>query len=125
MKKISTANAPQPAGHYSQAIVFGGVVYVAGQLASDPRSPDRPPGSAGEQTRQALANLQAILEAAGSGLDRALQVTIYVSDIDLWDEVNSAYAAVMGDHRPARAIIPVGKLPRGYVLEIQATAALH
>lgn len=124
MKMISTSNAPQPAGHYSQAIVCGGVVYVAGQLASDPQSPDQDPGDAGEQTRRALGNVSAILEAAGSGLDHVLHMTIYVTDIGLWEDVNAVYAEVMEDHKPARAIIPVGELHGPYLVEIQATAAL-
>ena len=124
MKTISTDKAPQPAGHYSQAVVCGGVIYVAGQLAGNPAAPDAPPGDAGAQTKQALANVSAILDAAGSGLRHVLQMTIYVTDVALWPEVNAAYASVLGDHRPARAIVPVGPLHGGYVIEIQATAAL-
>lgn len=124
MKKISTPGAPKPAGHYSQAVVCGGVVYVAGQLGSDPAAPAAPPGDAAAQTRQALANIAAILEEAGSGLTHVLQMTVYVTDISLWAEVNEAYASVLGDHRPARAIVPVRPLKGDYVVEIQAIAAL-
>ncbi len=124
MKKISTPSAPEPAGHYSQAIVCGGVVYVAGQLGKDAAGSGGPPSGAGAQTRQALHNLGAILEAAGSGLGHVLQMTIYVSDIALWSEVNEACAQVLGEHRPARAIVPVGAFRDGYLLEILATAAL-
>src|SRR5690606_25139597 len=97
MRAISTTDAPSPAGHYSQAIVHQGLVYVAGQLAIDPRDRERPVGPIGEQTEQAMRNVAAILEAAGSGLDRVLQMTIYVSDISLWGEVNEVYARIMGD----------------------------
>lgn len=124
MKTITTRDAPQPAGHYSQAVVCGGVVYVAGQMARDPAAPDAPPGDAAAQTRRALANVGAILRAAGSGLGHVLQMTIYVTDIGLWSEINEAYAEVMGEHRPARAVVPIGPLKNGYVLEVQATAAL-
>ena len=124
MKMISTPDAPRPAGHYSQAVVCGGIVYVAGQLASNPAAPDAHPGDAADQTRQALANVSAILEAAGSALDQVLHVTIYITDIALWPEVNEAYAAVMGDHRPARAVVPVGPLHGDYVIEMQTMAAL-
>lgn len=124
MKTISTPQAPKPAGHYSQAVVCGGVVYVAGQLGTDPTAPGAPPGDAGAQTRQALMNVRAILETAGSALAHVLQMTIYVTDIALWGEVNEAYAAVMGEHRPARAIVPIGPLRGGFVVEIQAIAAL-
>ncbi len=127
MKRVETAGAPAPAGHYSQGIVHGGLVYVAGQLPIDPavgRDASRPPGPVAEQTERALRNVQAILEAAGSGLDGLLQVTIYVSDMAHWGEVNEAYARVLGAHRPARAVVPVGELHHGYAVEIQAIGAV-
>jgi len=124
VKTISTPQASQPAGHYSQAIVSGGVVYVAGQLGRDPAAPNDPPGDAATQTVRALASVAAILDAAGSSLGHLLQVTIYVTDIGLWGEINEAYAAVLGSHRPARAIVPIGPLAGGYVLEVVATAEL-
>lgn len=124
MKPVSTSKAPLPAGHYSQAIVCGGLVYVAGQLGSDPNAPDALPGDAGAQTKQALANVDAILAEAGSGLAHVLLMTVYVTDIAFWSEVNEAYASVLGDHRPARAIVPVGPLHGDFLVEIQATAAL-
>jgi 2-iminobutanoate/2-iminopropanoate deaminase len=124
MKTIATTQAPKPAGHYSQAVVHNGVVYVAGQLGIDPANPKAGPGSIEAQTEQTLKNIQAILQAAGSGLPHVLQMTIYVSDIDLWGKVNEVYTRVMGDHRPARAVVPVKELHYGYQLEVQAIAAL-
>lgn len=124
MKAISTANAPIPAGHYSQAVVYGGVVYVAGMLGIDPQNPDADPGDAAQQTRQALANVSAVLEAAGSDLTRVVRMMVYVSGHDLWGDVNTAYAEAMGDHRPARAIVPVQSFREPFVVEIVATAAL-
>lgn len=123
MQAIETRNAPVPAGHYSQAIVHNGVVYVAGQLPIDPNSSDRTVGSIEEQTERTLRNVEAILVAAGSGLDRVLQMTIYVSDISLWGGVNTAYTRIMGAHKPARAVVPVKDLHYGYQIEIQAIAA--
>ncbi len=122
MRPIQTTDAPVPAGHYSQAITHGGLVYVAGQLPIDPRSPERSVGTIEAQTEQVLRNVGAILAAAGSGLDRVLQMTIYVSDMSAWGRVNSTYARVMGDHRPARAVVPVGTLHHGYQIEVQAIA---
>lgn len=124
MNLVSTPNAPAPAGHYSQAVVHNGLVFVAGQLAIDPNDRDRPVGPIAEQTEQALRNVEAILRAAGSGLDRVLQMTVYVSDISLWGEVNAVYSRIMGDHRPARAIVPTRDLHHGYQIEIQAIAAV-
>ena len=123
MQAIETLNAPTAAGHYSQAIVHNGIVYVAGQLPTDPSDRNRPVGSIEEQTERTLRNVEAILVAAGSRLDRVLQMTIYISDIELWSGVNTAYARVMGSHKPARAIVPVKDLHYGYQIEIQAIAA--
>lgn len=81
-------------------------------------------GSIEEQTELALRNVEAVLEAAGSDLSQVLQFTIYVSDMKLWSAVNTAYARVMGKHRPARAIVPVKDLHFGTQIEIQAIAAV-
>jgi 2-iminobutanoate/2-iminopropanoate deaminase len=124
MEIVFTPNAPAPAGHYSQAVVHGGLVYVAGQLPIDPAMADRAPGTIEEQTECALANVKAILEAAGSGLSHVLQTTVYISDISLWSRVNAAYAKVLGKHRPARAVVPVKDLHHGCQIEIQAIAVL-
>lgn len=125
MRTIETPHAPHPAGHYSQAVVHGGLVWVAGQLPHDPGNSGRTSGDAEEQTERALRNVEAILEAAGSGLDRLLSVTVYVSDVSLWPRVNAAYARVLGAHRPARAVVPVKELHHGYLVEVQAVAALR
>lgn len=123
MRPITTPHAPQPAGHYSQAIVHGGLVYVAGQLPLDPATGELVgPGDIEAQTAQALRNIGAILLAADSGLDRLLSVTIFVTDRSLWTQVNQVYARMLGNHRPARAIVPVGELKAGCLIEIQAIA---
>jgi 2-iminobutanoate/2-iminopropanoate deaminase len=122
MNFITTENAPIPAGHYSQAVVHNGFIFVAGQLAFVPGQKEHRPGSIVEQTEQTMRNIDSILKAAGSGLDKVVQMTIYVSDIALWGEVNTTYARIMGSHRPARAIVPVKELHHGYQIEIQAVA---
>jgi len=124
MRNVETPLAPRPGGHYSQAVIHNGTVYVAGQLPIDPEHPEAPPGDAAAQAYRALQNVRRILEAAGSGLDRVVQMTVYVSDISHWGEVNRVYAEVLGDHRPARAVVPVRDLHHGYLIEIQAIAAL-
>lgn len=111
-----------PKGHYSPGIEHHGIVYVSGQLPMtlDTREPFT--GDIAEQTELALRNVEAVLKEAGSDLSRVMQMTIYVSDMELWGKVNETYARVMGDHRPARAIVPVKELHFGTKIEIQAIA---
>ncbi|MBX3298820.1 MAG: RidA family protein [Acidobacteria bacterium] len=122
MRRIQPSDQPQPKGHYSPGIEHNGLVYVSGQLPMtlDTREPFT--GDIGEQTELALRNVEAVLHAGGSDLNHVLQMTIYVSDMELWDAVNRKYAEVMGDHRPARAIVPVKDLHFGTQIEIQAIA---
>ena len=122
MTAVQPESMPRPAGHYSPGIVANGLVFVSGQLPIDPATRAVVPGGADEQTERALRNVELILEAAGSGLDRVVQMTIYIPDGGLWGEVNQAYARVMGDHRPTRAIVPVLPLHYGALIEIQAIA---
>ena len=123
ISRIQTPNAPQPGGHYSQAIVHNGLVFVSGQLSVDPKTGDKKLGSIEEQTEQALHNVAEILKAANSDLSRVLKMTVYVADIELWSAVNTVYARFMGDNRPARAVIPTGRLHYGFLIEIEAIAA--
>lgn len=125
IRTVLTPDAPAPGGHYSQAVVYNGLVFVAGQLSIDPATGEKRLGSIEEQTEQALANVRAILEAAGSGLDRVLKTTVYVADIEDWAAVNAVYARVFGDHRPARAVVPTGALHYGFLVEIEAVAAAN
>lgn len=122
MHVVSTPNAPAPGGHYAQAVVYQGVIYVSGQLPIDPQSRVRCTGPIEEQTELVLKNLAAILDAAGSGLDHVLKTTVYVSDIALWGRVNVVYARVFGNHCPARAVVPTGELHHGCLIEIEAVA---
>jgi len=124
MRTIETPNAPHPAGHYSQAIVHDGLVFVAGQLPLDPQTTEKRVGTFEEQTEQALKNIAEILKAAGSDLSHVLKTTVYISDIGLWSRVNTVYAKAFGEHRPARAVVPVKELHFGYQIEIEAIAAV-
>ncbi|HKO98484.1 MAG TPA: Rid family detoxifying hydrolase [Pyrinomonadaceae bacterium] len=125
IKRISTADAPKPGGHYSQAVVHKGLVFVSGQLSIDPQTGEKLLGSIEEQTEQTLKNVAAIVKAANSDLSRILKMTIYVADINLWSAVNTVYAKFMGEHRPARAVIPTGELHYGFLIEIEAVAAVN
>lgn len=125
MQKIQPANFPEPKGHYSPAIVNEGLVFVSGQLAIDPITGEAKTGSIEEQTEQCLRNVEAILKEAGSSLNHVLKMTIYVSDADLWEPVNETYKRVLGNHKPARAIIPVGRFRAPFLIEIEAIAAVR
>ena len=124
IRPVSTAGSPPPAGHYAQAVVHDGTVYVAGILPWDPDDIDAPIGDTEEQARRVMQSLAAVLEAAGSGLDRLLSVTVFVADLSDWATVNEVFAEVLGDHRPARAVVPVLPLKRGAALELTAVAAV-
>ena len=124
MKSILTPNAPTPAGHYSQAIVHNGLVYVAGQLGIDPKRPGHTPDDIELQTEQTLRNVANILIAAGSDLHYVLSLTIYISELSDWTRVNNVVALAFGDHKPARAVIPVKDLHYGFGIEITCVAAV-
>ena len=123
IKRIETKNAPAAGGHYSQAVVHNGLVFVSGQLSIDPLTGEKKLGSIEEQTEQVLKNVAEILKAANSDFSRVLKLTVYVADIELWSAVNEVYARVLGESRPARAVIPTGKLHYGFLIEIDAIAA--
>jgi 2-iminobutanoate/2-iminopropanoate deaminase len=125
MRAISTPDAPPARGHYSQAVVHAGIVYVAGQLPIDPRDPERRLEDFDAQARQVIANVAAILQAAGSGLDRVLKATVYVTDVAHWPRFNAIYSEAFGAHKPARTVVPVAGLHYGYLVEMDVIAALR
>lgn len=122
MKFIETPNAPSPAGHYSQAVEFNDLIFVSGQLPVNPETNEKVSGTIDDQAHQALKNVKAILEAAGSNLQNVIKVTVYISDIALWDKVNKIYATYFGDHKPARAIVPTRELHNDFKIEIEVVA---
>lgn len=111
-----------PGGHYTHAVVGAGLVFVSGQL---PIAPDgtRLSGAPFEtQVRQVLANVAAALEGVGSGVDKLVQVRVYLTDIDDWAAFNRLYVEWAGSARPARAVVPVPALHHGLLIEVEATA---
>ena len=124
MKKIQPADFPEPKGHYSPAVVHNGLIFVSGQLAINPETGEEITDSIEAQTEQCLLNVERVLFAAGSDLQNALKFTIYVSDAELWGAVNDTYKRILGEHKPARAIIPVGKFRGDFLIEIEAVAAV-
>ncbi|MBK9965085.1 MAG: RidA family protein [Holophagales bacterium] len=126
MKIVESPHAPHPAGHYSQAVVHGGLVFVAGQLPQDISHPGRPAGDVEEQTERALRNVEAILEAVGSSLDRLLSVTVYVTDILALATRERGLRRGPREPSPGRApSFPVKELHHGFLVEVQAVAAFR
>jgi len=123
MKFIETNEAPLPGGHYSQAIVANGLVFVAGILPIAPGGGERRiPDGIEAQARQVLANLRAILSASGSDMNKLVSVQIFVPSVDLWGTVNAIYTEALGAHRPARTVVPCGPLHYGALIELNAVA---
>jgi 2-iminobutanoate/2-iminopropanoate deaminase len=120
--RTEAAPAPFQGAPYSQAIVAGGFVFVSGQLALKPGDKELSGGTVGEQTEQVFANLRAILEAAGSSLDRLVKTTVYLQDLGDFAGMNEVYAKHVGDEPPARATVEVAALPSGALVEIEAVA---
>jgi 2-iminobutanoate/2-iminopropanoate deaminase len=119
---IETAGAPSPIGPYSQAIRANGFLFVSGQIPADPASGAVVPGGVEEQTRQVMKNLTAILEAAGSGLQKVVKTTIFLTNLDDFANVNRVYGEFLGDIKPARATVQVARLPKEVLVEIEAVA---
>lgn len=113
----------KPAGHYAPGVVHNGVVYVSGQL---PLNADGAPqlSSIEEQTRVCMKNIETILHASGSSLAHILKVSVFIADIGNWAKFNETFAGIMGDHRPARIVVPCNQLNRGCGIEIDCIAAV-
>ena len=123
---VRTERAPAPfqGAPYNQAVKAGGLVFVAGQLGLRPGAQEMVGTSIAEQTEQVMQNLAAILEEAGSSLDRLVKTTVFLQNLDDFAGMNEVYAAHVGDRPPARSTVEVGKLPSGALVEIEAVAHL-
>ncbi|MBI2648981.1 MAG: Rid family detoxifying hydrolase [Thaumarchaeota archaeon] len=121
-KVVRTEKAPKPVGAYSQAIVAGDFVFVAGQGGKDPKTGEMLQGI-GAQTRQALTNIKSILQAAGTSLENATKVTVFIADIKEFSKMNEVYLSFFKKDPPARATVQV-VLPESWLVEIEAIALL-
>jgi 2-iminobutanoate/2-iminopropanoate deaminase len=123
MKIISTQNAPQAIGPYSQAIIANGMIYTSGQIGLLPNGDIAGNGIA-SQTNQVLHNLKAVLEAGGSSMENVIKTTIFLADMDDFVAVNEIYAEHFGSHKPARSTVAAKTLPRNALVEIECIAAI-
>lgn len=121
-EKIQTESAPQAIGPYSQAICANGLVFASGQIPIDPSTGQFVSGGIAEQTEQVLRNLAAVLESAGSGLDRVVKTTVFLVDMDEFTAMNDVYARFFTAEPPARATVQAARLPRDARVEIDAIA---
>ena len=122
MEEISTKEAPAAIGPYSQAIQVGGLVYTSGQLPINPETGAFVPGGIKEQTRQSLTNVKAVLEEAGTAMNRVVKTTVFLADMGDFADMNSVYAEFFSTPYPARSAVAVKTLPKGALVEIEVVA---
>jgi len=121
---VFTPDAPTPRGHYSQAVVANGTVYVAGLLPASPSDGKMLQAGVREQSAQIFQNLDAILLAAGSHRSKVVSLQVFLCDLTIWSEINEACANYFGEHKPARVAVPILPLRDGALLEINAIAVV-
>ena len=122
---VSTPDAPQAIGPYSQAIRAGHFLFLSGQIPLDPHSGEVVTGDVRAQTRRVLDNISGVLDAAGVSMDAVVKTTVFLKDMALFTPMNEVYGRHFGDHRPARSTVAVAGLPRNVDVEIEAIAALR
>lgn len=121
LKKIETSSAPKAIGPYSQAIEVDSLIYTSGQIPLDEKG-QLVDGGIEEQTHQVLQNLQAILKSAGSDLNHVIKTTVYLQNLEHFEQMNQVYATYFPHHQPARACVEVSRLPRDVLVEIEVVA---
>jgi 2-iminobutanoate/2-iminopropanoate deaminase len=124
MQFIETPLAPPPAGHYSQAVVANGFVFVSGVLPLSPGGDKILPAGIEAQCEQVFTNLRHVLEASGSSLQHLVNVQVFIPDVALWPDVNATYQRMLGAHKPARTVVPCGALHYGALIEINAVGLI-
>jgi len=122
MEFVTTKNAPAAIGPYTQAVILGDLVFASGQIPLDPETMEIVGDDVKAQTDRVLRNLAAVLEEAGVSLSKVVKSTVYLADIADFQAMNEIYAQHFGEHRPARAALQAGALPKGALVEIEAIA---
>jgi 2-iminobutanoate/2-iminopropanoate deaminase len=124
IETVATDRGPKAIGPYSQAVKANGFVFLSGQIALDPKTQQIVEGSVALQTERVLANLKAIVEAAGSSLTRAVKTTVYLADMNDFAAMNEVYGRYFPKHPPARSTVGVARLPRNVRVEIDLIAQI-
>lgn len=124
MNSVHSDSAPEAVGPYSQAIEAKDTLYVSGQIGIDPESGKMVEGGIDDQTRQVLTNLSSVVDEAGGALGDVVKTTVYLTDLDKYEEFNNAYTTFFKDHQPARACVEVCQLPKGALVEVDLIARL-
>lgn len=119
---ISTEKAPKAIGPYSQAVEINGMIFTSGMIPINPEDGTLNTGTIEEQTRQAIGNLKALIEASGSSLSKVLKTTVFIKNMDDFAKVNEVYAEFFKDNYPARSCVEVARLPKDVLIEIEAVA---
>jgi 2-iminobutanoate/2-iminopropanoate deaminase len=121
---VFTKHAPEPIGPYSQAVILGNLVFSSGQIAIDPSTNQLIEGTVKEQAVRVFENLKAVLEAAGSSLDKVVKTTIFLNNMKDFSEVNEVYASYFGRSKPARSTVEVSRLPKDVLIEVDCIASV-
>jgi len=122
MDIIKTQQAPEAIGPYSQAVRVGTWVFCSGQIPFDPQTMSLVGTTVADQTEQVFENLAAVLRAAGSSLQQVVKTTVFLQDMNDFQQMNAVYAEAFGDHKPARATVEVSRLPKDVLVEIECVA---
>ena len=121
-RSVLTDKAPKPIGPYSQAVIAGDFIFTAGQVPVDPATNKVVEGDVQEQARRSLENIKAVLEAAGSSMNKVVKVTVFLKDMNDFAQVNEIYTQYFTENKPARSAVQVAKLPLDVMVEIEAIA---
>ncbi len=124
LRFLSTEKAPSAVGPYSQGVKSENIIYSSGQLPIDPETGELSKGNIQKETRLCLENVKAVLEAGHANIENIVKVTVFVTDMNDFSEINEVYAEFFGDHKPARSLVQVAALPKGADIEIEAIAII-
>jgi len=124
MRMIQTSEAPAAVGPYSQAVGRGDLVFTSGQIPLDPATGKIVDGGFAAQVERVLLNLDAVLRAAGSNRDRVIKMTVFLTDMNRFGDLNEVYTRFFGEHRPARSVVQVGRLPKDVTVEMEAISVV-